>query len=1237
MQKWMVFCLFLILLVPCAWPQATSGTVGGTVRDQSGAVVPNATVTMVNTDTNVTSTTKSNEAGVYYFPGVFPGPYRLTVEVPGMQKFEGSFTVSVGQSVVIDPAMQVGQATARVEVQDVTPMVNVGSATVGTTLERSRIEQLPVNGRTMDNLLATIPGYENGRSYGSQEMGKEWILNGAVLTERRWGGVPTIEPGLDSVQEFVVESNAVSAKLSRPTNIMVSTKSGTNTLHGSLFETNRNNGLGLARARTDFYSKAPKLNRNEYGGSLGGPLVIPHVYNGKDRTFWFTSFEGQQYVAAATSNFPVPTAAMRNGDFSGMTDAQGRLSVIYDPWSTGANWSRTPYPGNVIPPNRQSPVSKYLLSITPLPTNSANPNVSQNWFGPQGQNYQYWQMNTRFDHRISDSDQFHAIFTAAAWNNPYLSTSGAVGQQMLNNVYGWETDTNYLKSASATWVHIISPSFSNELLLSTKTSDWTGGENDQGVNWPDKLGLPNPFNTGRVPRVTNLGLAAGGGSVQAFPGAPTSVTGGYQYVVNDTKENRETNFVFDDNLVKIYGKHEFLFGFHARRDYLNILPQQAYPQPQLNFGTGATSLYDPASTASNPQALPYTGANLANFYLGLATYGNNLSHGFYYLRTSEYAPYFQDNYKVTPRLTLNLGLRWEHWTPFHDKRGTVTGFSRQDHAVVLSSPLSQLYTLGYTYPNLVQAFQNMGVKIETNDQAGLSEDQVSSRWKNFGPRAGFAYKAFDGKKAFVLRGGYSIAYYNLALSSWVDNNRQNFPLAAYYSYNPNDTAQVALNDGLPNYMMRSVPTVVAGVNSTNLVSLDRVSGITPGCCGVTYFAPDQPDSRTHTWNLTAEKELFADTVLRVRYIGTHSSALAQNYNYNSSTPSFVWYVANGTPVPTGATSNIATRPYDSTSGLGSIQEFRKSGWANTNGFEAEIERRFNKGVAFQWSYTMINAFAATAGVNEVNQYLPGLVPTDYDARNKLLNYARDTGIPKHRVKWNWLIDLPVGRGKKLAGNSGKVLDKFIGGWQFAGTGNLRSTWFTLPTGNWNFTGEPVEVYGYQYPIQNCTSGVCIPGYLWTNAGYIPSNLINSHDAKGNPNGYEGIPASYKPAQTPLIPWGSTAMPANAPAGTNVSSYWDSNTVWIPLKNNTVQRTTYASGYNPWQNQYAPGILQWGLDASLFKVVSITERLRLRFNADFFNVLNHPGNQNNIGSNGVLNTQPSGQAPRTLQLSLRLSW
>jgi hypothetical protein len=245
-------------------------------------------------------------------------------------------------------------------------------------------------------------------------------------------------------------------------------------------------------------------------------------------------------------------------------------------------------------------------------------------------------------------------------------------------------------------------------------------------------------------------------------------------------------------------------------------------------------------------------------------------------------------------------------------------------------------------------------------------------------------------------------------------------------------------------------------------------------------------------------------------------------------------------------------------------------------------------------------------------------------------------VPKHRVRWNWIADLPFGRGKPLGRNASGVLDKFIGGWQIAGMGSLRDNYFTLPTGTYP-TGNNVEIYGYKSPIEDCRSGVCYPGYLWWN-GYIPANRINSVDPRtGKPNGIMGVPSNYKPASMPLIPWGSTTLPANAPANTDITAFWDTNTAWVPLQNGTVQRVTYNDNLHPWRNQYMPGVRQWGLDASLFKSVPIGERFNLRFNADFFNVLNHPGNPNSIGGDGVLSTRNSGQAARELQLTLRLSW
>jgi hypothetical protein len=173
-------------------------------------------------------------------------------------------------------------------------------------------------------------------------------------------------------------------------------------------------------------------------------------------------------------------------------------------------------------------------------------------------------------------------------------------------------------------------------------------------------------------------------------------------------------------------------------------------------------------------------------------------------------------------------------------------------------------------------------------------------------------------------------------------------------------------------------------------------------------------------------------------------------------------------------------------------------------------------------------------------------------------------------------------------------------------------------------GEKLEVYDYKYPIQDCRSGVCRSGYLWWN-GYIPANQINSVDANGRPNGIMGVPANYKPAAQPLIPYGQTALPANAPANTVMSQFWNTNTVWIPLRNGAVQRTTYDTGLHPWRQQYVSGPRQWGLDASIFKTIPITERVKARLNADFFNVLNHPGNPAVANNQFILSTVNSGSS------------
>ncbi|MGH9671691.1 MAG: hypothetical protein ACRD44_00790, partial [Bryobacteraceae bacterium] len=232
--------------------------------------------------------------------------------------------------------------------------------------------------------------------------------------------------------------------------------------------------------------------------------------------------------------------------------------------------------------------------------------------------------------------------------------------------------------------------------------------------------------------------------------------------------------------------------------------------------------------------------------------------------------------------------------------------------------------------------------------------------------------------------------------------------------------------------------------------------------------------------------------------------------------------------------------------------------------------------------------------------------------------------------WNWIADLPFGRGRKFLSGGGRVLDRLAGGWQIAGFGTIRSNYWTLPTGNWGAHG-PVEVYGKKYPIEDCRSGTCFQGYLWYN-GYIPANRINSTDAAGRPNGVMGVPANYRPAHQPVNP-----QPAPGQTVPYAAALYDTNMVDVRLANNAVQRTNLNTNLHPWINQAIPGPRSWGLDTSLFKHTRINEKFVLRFNADFFNVLNMPGLVQPDSGSGIVSLRTSANSPRNLQLTLRLAW
>ena len=369
-------CVLLGLLSGSALAQTGLGTVKGTVLDPSRSAISGAKATLTNQNTNIARQAESSAVGIYYFSDIPPGRYTLVVESPGFKKWSATLTLQVGQTAVIDPVLEVGAVETVVEVSDAAPVVTTEGMEVSDVKDAQRIQQLPLNGRSVTNLFNLTPGVEGGgnpRVNGLKVGATEMLIDGVSLVDRFGGGIVRVTPGLDTIQEFRIETTGSSARYARPATVSLVSKSGSNSLHGDFFETFRNNASGLrARQRQDG-NKPAKLIRNEFGASAGGPVYIPHLYNGRDRTFWFFAYEG---LRQRTENFQqdtVPTIALWDGDFSQILDNNNNRTNIYDPLTSDARGVRQQFAGNIIPRSRLAPIYGVLRGVTNLPTNPTNP------------------------------------------------------------------------------------------------------------------------------------------------------------------------------------------------------------------------------------------------------------------------------------------------------------------------------------------------------------------------------------------------------------------------------------------------------------------------------------------------------------------------------------------------------------------------------------------------------------------------------------------------------------------------------------------------------------------------------------------------------------------------------------------------------------------------------------------------------------------------------------------------
>ncbi|MGH9659962.1 MAG: TonB-dependent receptor, partial [Bryobacteraceae bacterium] len=734
----------LVVLAELGRAQTGTGTIQGTVKDSTGAVVPGAKVSITHALTSRQYGTVSTEVGFFLFPAVQTGQYQISIEAAGMETRKGDLLLQVGQTAELTPTLKVGATGIEVTVAgNVTPLLTTTSATLANVVERARIDQLPLNGRFIQELFyMTTPGFERGtvpRVFGLR-FAVELLQDGAVLENRQWQEIPARPPGLDSIEEFRAETSNSSAKMNRPGTVILTTKAGTNNIHGAIFETARNSAIGVARRREDFFVKPPKLIRNEFGASVGGPVFLPKLYNGRNRTFFFFAYEGYRQRSAATRSVTMPTAAMRQGDFNALVDGQGRRFTLYDPQSTGADWRRQPFTNNQIPVTRRSPLATYLYEVTPLPTlDSVNPLVAPNWFGLGFDQRSHTTVTTRIDHRISDGDQIFFRYSHNPAFRRFTSSLGggtnASSPTTLDGKANGAIDEQFNDNGVVSWTHTFSPTFFSETIGSVQR-DTRGRLPIAPQDIATQLGLPNPFGGLGFPRIQDTGF-------------------GLDY---DSNVNLNIDFSWiynvDQNFTKLHGRHEFQFGGRYRYENIAVLPDQQVTYGQVNFSTLATSLYDPTS-GSAYGAVPFSGHNAANLYLGHSRHLARFFRSYFRLRTSETAAYFQDNFKVNSRLTVNLGLRYEYNAPPTEIDNSLVGFNPKTKAIVMARSIEDMAKLRHVHPTIAKAYSDLGVKYETPAQAGLRDNLINPNRLDFGPRVGFAWRAGSLNRPIVVRGGYA--------------------------------------------------------------------------------------------------------------------------------------------------------------------------------------------------------------------------------------------------------------------------------------------------------------------------------------------------------------------------------------------------------------------------------------------------------------------------------------------------
>jgi hypothetical protein len=944
----------------------TLGDISGTVSDPSGAGVPNAIVTLTSVATNASRTAESNGQGLYTFTSVPPGFYNIKVEHPGFKAAtSNNVEVQVQQSVRLDLTLQVGQVSESVEVAASADLLQAENATVGSVVETKSIVELPLNGREYLNLVTLAPNVSNLAPPSGQAQSRQgadranlaisaggnrivydyYTLDGVINTDPNFNTYIVL-PSIDAIQEFKVQTGVYPAEFGHEaTQINVLTKSGGNAYHGSLFEFVRNNDFdALPYQFTTTKPGVSPFKWNDYGFEIDGPIRIPKLFNGQNKLFFMANDEWLVQRQTQQSVYNVPSPQMFQGNFSQVS------SIIYDPTT------KQPFPGNIIPAGRISPISQELLKYYDA-GNVTNAFVPNNYVQNNASPFSRDGFILRMDYVESAKSQ---------WTGRYSWGTEVQSNQTIN-LSGSKVTTGYEQYLGSN-TRTFTPNLVNEARFGYS----------RFFNAITALGA---FNTNYVQELNLPNLPAGPPVTWGIPSVGLTNYSGFGDNSDGPYQNATNTAQFIDNLSWIKGKHTFKFGFEYDRQNFNEFGNQ-YSRGQYSFQPNATQ--SPAHTG---------GDSFAEFLLGTSyedttaiQAANTLFH-----RNAE-AAFVDDTWKVTSKITLSLGLRYELTPPYTDSLNNLFIVYVPHNDFAPQSPQSDWpyfvrqgnCSNAYTANPPVSVFWKVTPAVCSN---GLLPNQLmDTRYTDFAPRFGIAYSP-DAKT--VVRAGFGTFFsQDNANSPYFDLGRN----LAVRNSNIATTGQADLNysNAFPSTSGTTVPV------------------------GAPYAYSDNPahhTAYTEQYMLNIQRQIGADWAVEVGYLGAQSHHMAGFWNQNQGVPS---------PVGTAA-SHLPFGDYTF------IQTVEDMGNAEYNSLAVKVDKRFSAGFSLTTAYTYGVAIDDTSAIRI--QGYDTLFPQNSDCiRCERGPSSFDT---RHRLVVSPLYELPVGKGKPLNIDN-KFLNAIIGGWQTGG-------------------------------------------------------------------------------------------------------------------------------------------------------------------------------------------------------------